>query len=152
MGADLARHACARLSGPPDVVVVVATQPWAEELGVLRRALRAALPPTCCSLATTTLGSNADFAVGLLALRLERPCANFGAAAVAAVNRAVAPFTADLAPSHDALDLVALFDDEEAKEPLATPSLLPKWWQEKAAPARAVAGSYALAQAKLWWR
>ena len=78
---DLARRALARLDGPPDVVVVIATRPWKDELGVLRRALRAALPATCCSLATTA-SSKSEFAVGLLALRLARPCADFGAAAV----------------------------------------------------------------------
>ena len=99
--------------------MLVATPPWADEVPTLRRALRAALPATTCSLAMVAPAFRRGAAtvaegVGLVALRLPRPVGAFGPEAVAAVTRAVAEVGAG--PSPDALDLVQLLDGDDDEE------------------------------------
>ena len=129
VGAELARRALAPLSGPPDVVVVLAARPWRLQLPALRAAIRQRLPPTTCALCTIAGALRVDGDVGhgvaLLAVRLPRPCADFGRAVVAAVLKKTEPYLVRGAgPSPDALDLVALVDGFEDVKPLRRTSSL----------------------------
>mmetsp|Transcript_80942 Transcript_80942/g.127452 ORF Transcript_80942/g.127452 Transcript_80942/m.127452 type:complete len:260 (+) Transcript_80942:61-840(+) len=124
----LARQAIAQLRAPPDIAVVVATKPWAKALPALRRAIRAVLPITACSLSTTvhTFLDHVEEAVtegiAVLALRLPRPMkrGTFPTIAISTVIQATTPCLvasySDPYQTPDALDLVALVDGDDAEE------------------------------------
>ena len=138
VGVELARVAVAQLAAPPDVVVVVAARPWADEVPAFRRSIRGALPATACSLSTVVDafrdprdGAVVADGVALLAIRLPRPLApdSFGPVAVSRCLRAARPLLRlDVnGPSPDALDLVALLDgDDDCDDAAAAASAAPR--------------------------